>query len=130
MRWETVDVSRDRLAERFHSTDAVTHLAWLFQPTHDPATTWRTNVLGSIRVFEVAAEAEVPATEALRSKRRERGTRWHVYRLASKRFWWASTSAKASTDSEPDQSTRRTPLLFTAGQTRRFERPGGCCSSR
>lgn len=28
------------------------HLAWLFQPTHDPVTTWRNNVLGAIRVFE------------------------------------------------------------------------------
>ncbi len=25
------------------------HLAWLFQPTHNPVTTWRANVEGSIR---------------------------------------------------------------------------------
>lgn len=36
------------------------HLAWLFQPTHDPVVTWRNNVLGSIRVFDSAAEAGVP----------------------------------------------------------------------
>lgn len=60
VRWEPLDVVHDRLAPRFEQADAVIHLAWLFQPTHDPATTWRTNVLGSIRVFEAAAQAGVP----------------------------------------------------------------------
>jgi UDP-glucose 4-epimerase len=36
-------------------------LAWIFQPTHDELATWRNNVLGSIRVFEAAAEAGVGA---------------------------------------------------------------------
>ncbi|WP_445055579.1 NAD-dependent epimerase/dehydratase family protein [Streptomyces sp. SAS_269] len=44
----------------FEGADAVIHLAWAFQPTHDPATTWRTNVLGSSRVFEAVAAARVP----------------------------------------------------------------------
>jgi nucleoside-diphosphate-sugar epimerase len=48
-------------AGRFAGADAVIHLAWAFQPTHDPATTWRTNVLGSLRVFEAVAAAGVPA---------------------------------------------------------------------
>jgi nucleoside-diphosphate-sugar epimerase len=63
--WASVDVGvesvRPELVEHFRGADAVIHLAWLFQPTHDPGITWRTNVLGSVRVFEAAAEAEVPA---------------------------------------------------------------------
>ncbi|MER5931862.1 NAD-dependent epimerase/dehydratase family protein [Streptomyces sp. NPDC002054] len=49
------------LAPLFTGADAVIHLAWKFQPTHRPETTWRTNVLGSLRVFEAAAHAGVPA---------------------------------------------------------------------
>ncbi|MGP3980055.1 NAD-dependent epimerase/dehydratase family protein [Streptomyces sp. KR80] len=60
--WASVDVGKEPdLVELFRGADAVIHLAWLFQPTHDPETTWRTNVLGSIRVFQAVAEAEVPA---------------------------------------------------------------------
>ncbi|MFE2077850.1 SDR family oxidoreductase [Streptomyces misionensis] len=60
--WSAVDLASDRanLAERFEGADAVIHLAWAFQPTHDPATTWRTNVLGGIRVLEGVAAARVP----------------------------------------------------------------------
>ncbi|MFD8836267.1 SDR family oxidoreductase [Streptomyces griseofuscus] len=60
--WSAVDLASDRadLAERFAGADAVVHLAWAFQPTHDPAATWRTNVLGSIQVFEAVAAAGVP----------------------------------------------------------------------
>ncbi|MEU3961500.1 NAD-dependent epimerase/dehydratase family protein [Streptomyces buecherae] len=63
-RWLPYDVGEgrpDELAEHFRGAAAVVHLAWLFQPTHDPVTTWRTNVLGSLRVFEAAATAQVPA---------------------------------------------------------------------
>jgi nucleoside-diphosphate-sugar epimerase len=41
--------------------DAVVHLAWRFQPTHDPVVTWESNVLGSRRVFEAVVTARVPA---------------------------------------------------------------------
>ncbi|MEU1462417.1 SDR family oxidoreductase [Streptomyces sp. NPDC005727] len=60
--WAAVDLASEtaNLAERFEGADAVIHLAWAFQPTHDPATTWRTNVLGSNRVFEAVAAARVP----------------------------------------------------------------------
>ncbi|MFE9450919.1 SDR family oxidoreductase [Streptomyces sp. NPDC006739] len=60
--WSSVDLGSDQanLAERFEGADAVVHLAWAFQPTHDPARTWRTNVLGGIRVFEAVAAARVP----------------------------------------------------------------------
>ncbi|MDQ0994349.1 NAD-dependent epimerase/dehydratase family protein [Streptomyces sp. V3I7] len=56
-----IDPDGDDLVPHFRGADAVIHLAWKFQPTHDPLTTWRTNVLGSIRVFEAAAAAGVPA---------------------------------------------------------------------
>ncbi|MBB5158424.1 NAD-dependent epimerase/dehydratase family protein [Saccharopolyspora phatthalungensis] len=58
-RWERIDILRDELVDHFASADAVIHLAWLFQPTHDPVTTWRNNVVGSLRVFEAAAVAGV-----------------------------------------------------------------------
>ena len=61
--WSAVDLASEQtdLTEEFAGADAVVHLAWAFQPTHDPAMTWRTNVLGSIRVFEAVAAAKVPA---------------------------------------------------------------------
>lgn len=61
--WSAVDLASEEsdLSEQFQGTDAVVHLAWAFQPTHDPAATWRTNVLGSMRVFEAVAAAGVPA---------------------------------------------------------------------
>ncbi|MEV6898811.1 NAD-dependent epimerase/dehydratase family protein [Amycolatopsis sp. NPDC051372] len=55
-----LDVTRDDLALTLRGADAVVHLAWLFQPTHRPDLTWQTNVRGSLRVFEAAAEAGVP----------------------------------------------------------------------
>ncbi|WP_329415918.1 SDR family oxidoreductase [Streptomyces sp. NBC_00704] len=60
--WTAVDLASQRqdLAAVFRGADAVVHLAWAFQPTHDPATTWRTNVLGSLRVFDAVAAARVP----------------------------------------------------------------------
>jgi UDP-glucose 4-epimerase len=60
-RWATVDMVADDLVPHFRGADAVVHLAWLFQPTHDPATTWCVNVVGSERVFEAVRQAEVPA---------------------------------------------------------------------
>ncbi|AQZ68095.1 NAD-dependent epimerase [[Actinomadura] parvosata subsp. kistnae] len=59
--WRQADVATADLTRIFDGADAVVHLAWLFQPTRDPAVTWRANVLGSMRVFRAAAEAGVPA---------------------------------------------------------------------
>ncbi|MFC0601523.1 NAD-dependent epimerase/dehydratase family protein [Streptomyces palmae] len=62
--WISTDVGADGpddLTGYVQGADAVVHLAWLFQPTHDPLTTWRTNVEGSIRVFEAVVAAGVPA---------------------------------------------------------------------
>ncbi|KUJ64134.1 NAD-dependent epimerase [Streptomyces albus subsp. albus] len=61
--WISADIGADRpgdLTGYVQGADAVVHLAWLFQPTHDPLTTWRTNVEGSVRVFEAVAAAGVP----------------------------------------------------------------------
>ncbi|MFF2572630.1 NAD-dependent epimerase/dehydratase family protein [Streptomyces sp. NPDC101191] len=62
--WAEVDLSLEgdepRLAQYLADADAVVHLAWRFQPTHDPLATWRTNVLGSVRVFDAVAAARVP----------------------------------------------------------------------
>ncbi|TQK42610.1 nucleoside-diphosphate-sugar epimerase [Streptomyces sp. SLBN-118] len=64
-KWAAVDLAQDadtdRLTDLFAGADAVIHLAWRFQPTHGPVVTWRTNVLGSLRVFEAVAAAGVPA---------------------------------------------------------------------
>ena len=59
--WARADVTTDDLVAHFRGADAVVHLAWMFQPTHDHLATWRNNVLGAIRVFEAVAEAGVPA---------------------------------------------------------------------
>ncbi|MBD0708810.1 MULTISPECIES: NAD-dependent epimerase/dehydratase family protein [unclassified Streptomyces] len=62
--WAEVDLSEEghepRLAGYVAEADAVVHLAWRFGPTHDPAETWRTNVLGAVRVFDAVAAARVP----------------------------------------------------------------------
>lgn len=57
----TADVAEDDLDGVFADVDVIIHLAWLFQPTHDEVTTWRANVLGSLRVFEAAARSGAKA---------------------------------------------------------------------
>jgi nucleoside-diphosphate-sugar epimerase len=52
--WATADISRDRLEPVLEGSDAVIHLAWKIQPSYDREELWRTNVLGSRRVFEAA----------------------------------------------------------------------------
>ena len=59
--WVQADITTDELVPHFLGADAVVHLAWLFQPTHRPAVTWRNNVEGSVRVFEAVAAAAVPS---------------------------------------------------------------------
>lgn len=64
LRWVTADVGEDdpdALDAVMAGADAVIHLAWLFHPARTPEITWRTNVLGSVRVFEAAARNAVPA---------------------------------------------------------------------
>jgi UDP-glucose 4-epimerase len=54
------DIAGANLESTFRGADAVVHLAWAVQPTHDLATLERLNVDGSRRVFEAVAAAEVP----------------------------------------------------------------------
>ncbi len=58
--WEQADVSTADMVPLFRGADAVVHLAWLIQPSHDLRTLRRTNVDGSERVFRAVAEAGVP----------------------------------------------------------------------
>ena len=59
--WAVADVSTDPLDDLFEGADAVVHLAWLIQPSHDREALRATNVDGSRRVFEAVAAAGVPA---------------------------------------------------------------------
>jgi UDP-glucose 4-epimerase len=61
VRWESADLATSDLAPLFEGADAVVHLAWLFQPTHDPDLTWASNAVGTQRLLDAAARAEVPA---------------------------------------------------------------------
>lgn len=60
-RWVNLDVSTDELVPTLAGADVVIHLAWLFQPTHDPNVTWQNNVIGTQRLLQAVAAAEVPA---------------------------------------------------------------------
>jgi UDP-glucose 4-epimerase len=55
--WVALDVASDDLRPAFEGADAVVHLAWAIQPSRHLRALWRTNVLGSRRVFEAAVEA-------------------------------------------------------------------------
>ncbi|WIB26740.1 NAD-dependent epimerase/dehydratase family protein [Curtobacterium sp. MCSS17_015] len=62
--WHTVDVGAvdavDRLAAVFRGADAVVHLAWALQPTHDIPAQHRTDVTGTANVLAAVAAAGVP----------------------------------------------------------------------
>ncbi|MGW4214282.1 NAD-dependent epimerase/dehydratase family protein [Lentzea sp. NPDC004789] len=62
--WTPLDIGRpgaeEPLRTAFEKADAVVHLAWLIQPSHDERELYRTNVAGSARVFDAAAKAGVP----------------------------------------------------------------------
>jgi len=63
--WHAYDIGAPgaslRLAEVFSGADAVVHLAWQIQPSHDQDVLHRTNVGGSQAVFDAVARADVPA---------------------------------------------------------------------
>jgi nucleoside-diphosphate-sugar epimerase len=59
--WAEADITSADLAPLFAGAAAVVHLAWLIQPSHDPAHLRRTNVEGSARLFRAVADAGVPA---------------------------------------------------------------------
>lgn len=59
--WRAADVAEDDLAGIVDGADAVVHLAWMFQPTHEPEVTWRANAVGTRRVLDAVASRGVPA---------------------------------------------------------------------
>jgi len=66
--WVSCDIGADdaadqvvtALADAFAGADAVVHLAWALQPTHDRARLLATNVVGTHRVVRAAVRAGVP----------------------------------------------------------------------
>ncbi|WP_430783737.1 NAD-dependent epimerase/dehydratase family protein [Actinoplanes sp. G11-F43] len=63
--WHTADIGAEdatgTLIDVFRGADAVVHLAWQIQPSHDQRRLYRTNVLGSRAVFRAVVEAGVPS---------------------------------------------------------------------
>lgn len=61
--WTPVDIgepgAEELLTEAMRGADAVVHLAWQIQPSHDENALFRTNVAGSDRVFTAAVRAGV-----------------------------------------------------------------------
>jgi len=60
VRWVSADISRDPLEPLVEEADAVIHLAWLIQPSHQPRTMWLTNVVGTERLVTAVGAASVP----------------------------------------------------------------------
>src|SRR5688500_4030743 len=60
-RWVQADIAADPLEPILSGADAVVHLAWAIQPSHDQRELERINVDGSRRVFDAAATAGVGA---------------------------------------------------------------------
>ncbi|MDP9442615.1 MAG: NAD-dependent epimerase/dehydratase family protein [Actinomycetota bacterium] len=61
LEWVAADIRTADLATIFRGADAVIHLAWVIQPSHDLAGLKSTNVGGSQRVFDAVVEAGVGA---------------------------------------------------------------------
>jgi UDP-glucose 4-epimerase len=59
VRWVEADITTAELGPLFQGADAVVHLAWAIQPSHDEAVMERINVVGSERVFAAAAAVGV-----------------------------------------------------------------------
>lgn len=58
--WHALDVATGDLSGAMQGADAVVHLAWAIQPSHDLRRLRSINVTGSRRVFDAAASAGVP----------------------------------------------------------------------
>jgi UDP-glucose 4-epimerase len=59
--WHAADIGKDDLVPIVRGADVVVHLAWAIQPSHDQETLHRTNVVGSGRLLDAIAQADVPA---------------------------------------------------------------------
>jgi len=64
MEWYSIDIGDDaavdQLAHAFRGADAVVHLGWALQPSHDRDAMWRTNVTGTAHVLRASVRAGVP----------------------------------------------------------------------
>ena len=54
--WLQADISSDELRPVVAGADAVIHLAWLLQPSHNLPEQWQTNVVGTRRLLEAVAD--------------------------------------------------------------------------
>ncbi|MEV7396996.1 NAD-dependent epimerase/dehydratase family protein [Aeromicrobium sp. NPDC092404] len=61
VRWESADIATSDLDPLVAGADVVVHLAWLFQPSHDPDLTWASNAVGTRRLLDAAGRQGVPA---------------------------------------------------------------------
>lgn len=59
--WIAADLAADDVTSSLHGADAVVHLAWLIQPTHDEDVLWRANVIGTQRLLDACDAAGVGA---------------------------------------------------------------------
>jgi UDP-glucose 4-epimerase len=59
--WHALDLAQDDLSRAFRGADVVVHLAWLLQPSHDPAEMARVNLTGTRRVLDAFVAAGAPA---------------------------------------------------------------------
>ena len=59
VRWHRADLTTDDLRPVVAGADAVVHLAWLLQPSHDEAEQWATNVVGTRRLLQAIADERV-----------------------------------------------------------------------
>ncbi|RFA07932.1 epimerase [Subtercola boreus] len=61
--WQTIDIGAPTaaaaLTTAFAGADAVIHLGWALQPSHDERSMWRTNVTGTANVLHAASGAGV-----------------------------------------------------------------------
>ncbi|MCW2955350.1 MAG: NAD-dependent epimerase/dehydratase family protein [Thermoleophilia bacterium] len=60
VRWHAADIATDDLVAPLSGVDAVVHLAWLIQPSHDVRLLERVNVHGNQRVLDAVVRAGVP----------------------------------------------------------------------
>ncbi|RFA23550.1 NAD-dependent epimerase/dehydratase family protein [Subtercola boreus] len=63
VQWKSIDIGGPsavaELTHAFTGADAVVHLGWALQPSHDEPAMWRTNVTGTANVLRAAAAATV-----------------------------------------------------------------------
>ncbi|MBA3265127.1 MAG: NAD-dependent epimerase/dehydratase family protein [Nocardioidaceae bacterium] len=59
--WHRGDIATDDLDPLLRGADVVVHLAWLFQPTHRPSSTWANNAVGTARLLEAVERSQAKA---------------------------------------------------------------------